>query len=68
VREANEADVVWQTRERDFASVKMSYDLDKEKWGTANKKYLAVIKNTIEPALVGSIPDCNTVAKCFERI
>jgi hypothetical protein len=27
-----------------------------------------VIKNTIEPALVGSIPNCDTVAECLERI
>jgi hypothetical protein len=29
---------------------------------------LAVIKNTIEPALVGSILDCDIVAECLERI
>jgi hypothetical protein len=46
----------------------MSYDIDKAKWVTANKKCLAVIKNTIEPVLVGSIPDCDTIAKCLERI
>jgi hypothetical protein len=55
-------------RGRDFTSVKMSYDLDKAKWVTANKKCLAMIKNIIEPALVGSIPDCDTVAECFEWI
>jgi hypothetical protein len=68
VREVDETDVAWQTREQDFAPVKMSYDLEKAKWVAVNKKCLAVIKNTIEPALVGSIPDCDTVIECLERI
>ena len=55
VRETNEADASWATRERDFESQKMSYDLKHRKWVTANKKCMAVIKNTIEPAIVGSI-------------
>jgi hypothetical protein len=68
VREADETDAAWQTREQDFAPVKMSYDLEKAKWVTTNKKCLAVIKNTIEPALVGSIPDYDMVIECLERI
>ena len=55
VRETNEADATWATRERDFASQKMSYGLEHRKWVTANKKCLAMIKNTIESAIVGSI-------------
>ena len=35
---------------------------------TANKKYLAVIKNMIEPAIVGSIPECDTVTEYLDRI
>ena len=38
------------------------------KWITANKKYLAVIKNMIEPAIVGSIPECDTVTEYLDRI
>ena len=68
VRETNEADAAWATRERDFASLKMSYDLEHRKWVTANKKCLAVIKNMIEPAIVGSIPECDTVTEYLERI
>ena len=56
VWETNEANAAWATRERDFASQRMSYDLAHRKWVTANKKYLAVIKNTIEPAIVGLNP------------
>jgi hypothetical protein len=68
MRKADETDATWQIRERNFAPIKMSYDLKKAKWVTANKKCLAVIKNTIEPALVGSIQDCDTVTECLERI
>jgi hypothetical protein len=68
VREANEADAAWQTRERDFAPIKMSYDLEHKKWVTVNKKCLAVIKNTIEPTIVGSIPKCDMVTEYLDRI
>jgi hypothetical protein len=67
VREANEADAAWQTRERDFAPIKMSYDLKYKKWVTANKKCLVVIKNIIEPAIVGSIPECDMVTEYLDR-
>ena len=59
VRETNEADDAWATKEMDFASQRMSYDLEHRKWVTVNKKYLAVINNTIEPAIVGSILECD---------
>ena len=55
-------------QERDFASQRMSYDLEHRKWVTANKKCMAVIKNTIKPAIVGSIPECNTVTEYLDRI
>ena len=68
VRETNEADAAWATRERDFASQKMSYDLEHRKWVIANKKCLVVIKNTIEPIIVGSILECDTVTEYLGRI
>ena len=46
----------------------MSYDLEHRKWVTTNKKYLAMIKNTIEPAIVGSIPECDAVIEYLDRI
>ena len=61
VRETNETDAVWATKERDFESQKMSYDFEHRKRVTANKNFLAVIKNTIEPVIVGSIPECDMV-------
>jgi hypothetical protein len=68
VREADETDAAWQARQRDFGPIKMSYDLEKVKWVTANKKCLVMINNTIEHALVGSILDCDTVIECLEQI
>ena len=38
------------------------------KWITANKKCLAVIKNMIEPAIVGLILECDTVTEYLDRI
>ena len=66
--ETNEADAAWATKERDFESQKMFYDLEHRKWITANKKCLAVIKNMIEPAIVGSIPEFDTVTEYLDRI
>ena len=68
VRKINEVDAAWATRERDFESQKMSYHLENRKWVTANKKCMAVIKNTIEPTIVGSIPECDTITEYLEGI
>ena len=38
------------------------------KWVTANKKCLAVIKNMIEPVIVGLILECDTVTEYLDRI
>ena len=46
----------------------MSYDLEHRKWVTANKKCMAMIKNTIEPAIVGLIPECDIVTEYLDRI
>ena len=46
----------------------MSYDPKHRKWVTVNKKCLAVIKNTIEPTIVGSILECDTITKYLDRI
>ena len=68
MRETNETDATWATRERDFASQKMFYDLELRKWVNANKNCMAMIKNTFEPAIVGSIPECDTVTEYLDRI
>ena len=46
----------------------MSYDLEHGKWVTTNKKYLAVIKNTIESTIVGSILECDMITEYLDRI
>jgi hypothetical protein len=46
----------------------MAYDMQKQKWVNANKKCVAVIKNTIEPTIMGSIQECDTVTEYSERI
>ena len=35
---------------------------------TSNKKCFAVIKNMVEPAIVGLIPEYDTVTECLDRI
>jgi hypothetical protein len=55
VREANESDADWQKRERNHAPIQMTYDLQNQKWVNTNKKCVAIIKNTIEPTIMGSI-------------
>ena len=68
VRETNEHDATWATKEIDFKSQNISYALVHRKWVTANEKCLAVIKNTIEPGFVGSIPVCDTVTEYLDSI
>jgi hypothetical protein len=48
------------TRERDFASIRMAYDLERVKWDASNCKCLMVIKSSIKEAIRGGIPDCET--------
>ena len=38
------------------------------KWVTTNKKCLAVIKNMIEPVIVGLILECDMVIEYLDRI
>jgi hypothetical protein len=39
------------TRERDFASIRMAYDLERAKWDASNRKCLMVIKSSIKEAI-----------------
>jgi hypothetical protein len=55
-------------RERDHAPEQMAYDMQKQKWVNPNKKCVVVIKNTIEPTIMGSIQECDTVIEYLERI
>jgi hypothetical protein len=61
VREDTDTDASWKQTELSYKKAKAEYERLYTKWFTANKKCLAVVKNTIEPALMGSIPDCATI-------
>ena len=52
----------------DYAPLKMAYDLKKTKWNNANKKCVAVIKNTIDHNILGSIGECDSAAEYLEKI
>ena len=68
VRGTADTDVEWQQKERGYAPLRMAYDLANAKWTNANKKCVAVIKNTIEPNILGSIGECDTAAEYLEKI
>ena len=53
VREANETDVAFATRQRDHVEVRMKYDLDRAKWDSSNRKCLMMIKGSIEDSIRG---------------
>ncbi|CAN6207802.1 unnamed protein product, partial [Urochloa humidicola] len=61
-------DAVWQQTERAYFASKEKFDTDNARWITGNKKCLAVVKNTIEPAIFGAITDCNTVVEYLEKL
>jgi hypothetical protein len=68
VRDTNESDADWQKKERDHTPIQMTYDLQKQKWVNANKKCVVVIKNMIEPTIMGSIQECDTIIEYLKRI
>ena len=69
VRETKENDATWATKERDFESQKIVLWLLCIGSGSLpTRNVLAVIKNMIEPAIVGSILECDTVTKYLDRI
>ena len=68
VRETKENDATWQLKKGIMNPRRYPMAFEHRKWVTANKKYLAVIKNTIEPAIVGSIPKCDTVTEYLDTI
>jgi hypothetical protein len=56
------------TRERDFASIRMSYELERAKWDASNRKCLMVIKRSIKEAIRGGIPDCETAKEYLKKV
>ena len=68
VRQDGESDADWHKRERDNAPIELAYSIDKKTWDNTNKKCCAVIKNTIEPVIMGSIAKCDTTTEYLKKI
>jgi hypothetical protein len=56
------------THERDFASIKMTYDLKCAKWDASNRKCLMVIKSSIMEAIRGAILNCETAKEYLKKV
>ena len=67
VREDTETDAAWQQRQFSYGRDKQKYDLD-HAYEPLLTRCLAVVKNTIEFAVLDSITDCASVTDCFEKI
>ena len=68
VREANETDAAFATRQRDHALVRMTYDLDRAKWDSSNYKCLMVINGSIEDPIRGSILEYTTATEYLNKV
>jgi hypothetical protein len=68
VRAENETNAAFATRERDHASVRMKYDLERVKWDSSNRKCLMVIKGSIEDPIRGSILECTTTTEYLKKV
>ena len=67
-RTENETDVAFTAQQREHATVRMKYDLEKKKWEVSNRKCLMVAKSTIKDGIRGSIPMCDTATEYLERV
>jgi hypothetical protein len=55
------------TRERDFAPIRMTYDLERVTWYASNRKCLMIINSSIKETIRGGIPDCETAKEYLRR-
>jgi hypothetical protein len=56
------------TRQRDFAPIRMAYNLERVKWDVSNHKCLMVIKSSIMKAIRGAIPNCETAKEYLKKV
>jgi hypothetical protein len=63
-----EALEAYAIRQRDFASIRMQYDLDPAKWDSCNRKCHMVIKSSIMEAIRGAIPPCETAKEYLTKV
>jgi len=68
VREENEADATFATRQHEHAIVRLMYDLDHAKWVSLNRKCLIVIKSSIGDPIRGAIPECTTATEYLKKV
>jgi hypothetical protein len=68
VREDTDIDASWKQTELSYKKVKADYEKLYAKWFPANKKCLVMVKNTIEPAIMGSIANYATVTEYLEKL
>jgi hypothetical protein len=61
-------DATWEEKMRDCALLEKSYDLNSKRWIAANKKCMVMVKNTIEPVILDSIEECDSVGEYLEKI
>jgi hypothetical protein len=62
------ADEAFATHWRDFAPIRMAYDLEHVKWDASNRKCLMVIKSFIKEAIRGGIPNCETAKEYLKKM
>jgi hypothetical protein len=67
IRSGEDAEA-FATRQRDFMSIRMAYDLEHAKWDASNHKCLMVIKSSIKEAIRGGIPDCEIVKEHLKKV
>jgi hypothetical protein len=46
----------------------MAYDLERAKWDASNRKCLMIIKSSINEAIRGGIPDCETAKEYLKKV
>jgi hypothetical protein len=63
-----EAVEAFATRQRDFAPIRMAYNLERAKWDAFNHKCLVVIKSSIMEAIRGAIPNCETAKEYLKKM
>jgi hypothetical protein len=56
------------THEQDFTPIRMTYDLECSKWDASNHKCIMVIKSSINEAIRGGIPDCETAKEYLKKV
>jgi hypothetical protein len=56
------------SRERDFAPIRMAYDLERVKWDASNHKCLMVIKSSTKEVIWGGIPNYETAKEYLKKV